>query len=86
MDEHLASVIWDELKRYINTVDRAEAAESLVGILVDNDFDAEDIKSAFGSDKEIKNALAQYMNNDEEEYEEDEYEEEEENEDDDWEN
>ena len=76
MDENLASTIWDELKRYINTVDRAEAAESLVSILIDNDADADDIKSAFAGDKDIKNALAQYINNDEEEYEE-EYEDEE---------
>lgn len=72
MDEQLASVIWDELKRYINTVDRADAAESIVSILVDNDFDADDIKTAFAGDKDIKNALSQYLNNDEEEYEEEE--------------
>ena len=71
MDEQLVSVIWDELKRYINTVDRAEAAESLVSILVDNDFDADDIKAAFAGDKEIKNAIAQYLDNNEEEFEED---------------
>ena len=70
MDEQLASVIWDELKRYINTVDRAEAAEALVSILIDNDADAEDIKSAFAGDKDIKNAVAQYLNDEEEEYEE----------------
>ena len=70
MDEQLASVIWDELKRYINTVDRSEAAESLVSILIDNDVDAEDIKSAFATDKDIKNALTHYINNDEEEVEE----------------
>lgn len=72
MDEQLASVIWDELKRYINTVDRADAAESIVSILVDNDFDTDDIKTAFAGDKDIKNALSQYLNNDEEEYEEEE--------------
>ena len=78
MDEQLASVIWDELKRYINTVDRAEAAESLVSILIDNDADADDIKSAFAGDKDIKNAVAQYLNDQEEEYEEeDEYDEDE---------
>ena len=75
MDADLASVVWDELKRYINTVDRAEAAEALVSILIDNDADAEDIKSAFSGDKDIKNAISQYLNDEEEEYEdeEDEY-------------
>ena len=76
MSEQLASVIWDELKRYINTVDRAEAAENLVSVLVDNDCDPEDIKDAFAGDKEIKNALAGYLNNDNEEEQEEDYEEE----------
>lgn len=72
MDEQLASVIWDELKRYINTVDRADAADSLVSILIDNDVAAEDIRDAFAGDKEIKHALANYINNeDKEEYDED---------------
>ena len=81
--EELASVIWEELKRYINTVDRADAAENLVGILVDNDFDPKDIKVAFGNDKDIKNALASYF---EEEEEEDDVDEEEDYYEDDWEN
>lgn len=70
MDHNLVSVIWDEIKRYINTVDRAEAAENLVGILIDNDVDAEDIRRAFVGDKDIKNALANYLGDEEEEYEE----------------
>jgi hypothetical protein len=77
MDEQLASVIWDELKRYINTVDRSEAAESLVSILIDNDASAEDIRSAFAGDKDIKNAIVQYLNDEEEEVEEEEYDEDE---------
>lgn len=80
MDHELASVIWDELKRYINTVDRAEAAENLVSILIDNDIDAEDIRAAFARDKDIKAALSNYLSNDA-----DDQEEEFENEDqDDW--
>jgi len=69
--EQLASVIWDELKRYINVVDRAEAAENLVSVLVDNDCDPVEIKSAFTGDLQIKNALSVYIDRDEEEYEED---------------
>ena len=83
MDEYLASVIWEELKRYINTVDRADAAENFIGILVDNDFDPKDIKSAFGNDKDIKNALTSYF---EEEEEEEEEEADEDYYEDDWEN
>lgn len=70
MSVDLANEIWTGLKRYINTVDRAEAAEDLVGILVDNDCDPEDIKDVFKGDNHIKNALAGYINNDTEEYEE----------------
>jgi hypothetical protein len=73
--EQLASVIWDELKRYINVVDRAEAAENLVSVLVDNDCDPEEIKSAFAGDNQIKNALSVYINRDDEEYIDEEYEE-----------
>lgn len=57
----LASELWGELKRYISTVDRDEAAETLVNILIDNDVDAEDIKTNFKGDTDIKRALAQYI-------------------------
>ncbi len=35
MSEHVAAEIWSELKRYVNTVDRNEAAETVVQILMD---------------------------------------------------
>ena len=73
MDVDLANEIWNGIKRYINAVDRAEAAEDFVGILVDNDVDPEDIKDTFKGDNHIKNALAGYINSDEEEYEEEEF-------------
>ena len=75
MNENLASIIWDELKRYINVVDRRDAAENLVNILIDNDCDPADIKTAFAGDSDIKSALAEYNNSDEEEYDEEEYDE-----------
>lgn len=88
MSEQIASVIWGELKRYINTVDRAEAAETVVQILMDNDSDVEDIREAFSGDRDIKAALTTYLDNDND-YAEDEEEEEEDtdyDEDEDWEN
>jgi hypothetical protein len=69
----LANEIWSELKRYINTVDRDEAAETLVAVLVDHDIDADDIRDAFKSDSEVKRALTSYLDDaddTEEEYEE----------------
>jgi hypothetical protein len=66
MSVELANEIWSELKRYVNTVDRAEAAETLVSVLIDNDVSADDIKSAFKSDTEIKRALTSYLKDHEE--------------------
>ena len=87
MSEAIASEIWGELKRFVNTVDHAEAAETVIQILMDNDSDVEDIRAAFKGDSDIKRALTAYLDNDkdyEAEDEEDELEEEEEDED--WEN
>ena len=50
MSVELSREIWTELKRYVNTVDRAEAAETLVSVLIDNDVDADQIKETFKSD------------------------------------
>ena len=76
MSVELSKEIWDELKRYVNTVDRDEAAETLVSVLIDNDADADDIKAVFKSDSEIKKALASYLKDhedadDDEDYDED---------------
>lgn len=67
MSVELANEIWSELKRYVNTVDRTEAAETMVSVLIDNDVSADDIKSAFKSDTEIKRALTSYLKDHEEE-------------------
>jgi hypothetical protein len=61
MSVELSKEIWDELKRYVNTVDRAEAAETLVSVLIDNDIDADEIKSTFKTDAEVKRALTSYL-------------------------
>ena len=66
MSVELASEIWSEIKRYVNSVDRNEAAETLVSVLIDNDVSAEEIKSAFKGDSDIKRALAEYLKEEEE--------------------
>ena len=63
MYSDIASEIWGELKRYVNTVDRAEAADVLVSLLIDHDEDAEDIREAFKGDSDIKRALVSYIDN-----------------------
>jgi len=83
----VASEIWSELKRYVNTVDRTEAAETIVSILIDNDCDVDDIKDTFKGEPDIKRALTAYLDNDKTyEDEEDDAEEEEDYHADDWEN
>ena len=79
MTTDVASEIWSELKRYVNVVDRMEAAESVVAILIDHDFDVEDILSSFKGDTDIKKAMTAYLDNDKDYAEEDDNEEEFEN-------
>jgi len=84
MSVELAKEIWDELKRHINVVDRDDAAETLVSVLIDNDVDAADIRSTFKSDSAVKAALASYVKDhadDQDDDEEDDYDDEEEDED-----
>jgi hypothetical protein len=74
MSVELAKEIWDELKRHVNVVDRDDAAETLVSVLIDNDCAADEIKSVFKTDSAVKAALAHYLKDhaDEEEDDEDE--------------
>jgi hypothetical protein len=88
MSVDLVKEVWSELKRHINSVDRAEAADTLVSVLVDNDVDVEDIRDTFKGDSEIKRAVTSYVKdhdmNDEEDDEEDEDDWEDEDEDEDY--
>ena len=79
MHSHIAAEIWGELKRYVNTVDREEAAETLVSILIDNDEDPEYIRDVFKGDADVKRALTNYL--DDNKFEEEEYDEEEDDDD-----
>jgi hypothetical protein len=89
MSETIASEIWGELKRFVNTVDRDEAAETVIQILMDNDSTVEDIRNAFKGDSDIKRALTTYLDNDKdyvEDEEEEEVEDDDYDEDENWEN
>ena len=61
MSVELSKEIWNEIKRYVNTVDRREAAETLVSVLIDNDVAADEIKVTFKSDAEVRRALTSYL-------------------------
>jgi len=70
MSVDLAAAVWEELKRYIGTLDRTEAADALVNLLVDSNFDSDEIRDAFRGDAEIKKALNAYISDQEDEDEE----------------
>jgi hypothetical protein len=71
------SEVWNMAKDSILSTDRDTVAENLVGILIDNDFSPNDIKSAFRGDYDVIAALKVYVDDagvfedeDESEYEE----------------
>lgn len=70
--------VWRALKHEIDETSLPDAAESLVSILIENDYETAEIKDVFRRDTEVVEALRSYNSQfeDEEEYEE--YEEEEE--------
>lgn len=61
MSVELSREIWDEIKRYVNTVDRSEAAETLISVLIDNDVAADEIRDTFKGDAEVRRALTHYL-------------------------
>ena len=64
--------VWEALASHIDLNERKDAADTLINLLIDNDFEAEDIKESFRGDKEISKALKYYAEqHDNEEYEED---------------
>ena len=67
MSVELSREIWDEIKRYVNTVDRSEAAETLISVLIDNDVAADDIRDTFKGDAEVRRALTSYLKDHEDE-------------------
>ncbi len=73
MELDLIQESWQELRKFINTMDRSDAAEGLVSVMIENGVAAEDIHTAFGSDKDIRSALSPYL--DDKDTEEDDYDE-----------
>ena len=71
MSVEVAHDLWNELRRFLSTPDRAEAADAVVAVLIDNDYDAEDIRAAFKGDKDIKQALESYLDDADEDIEDD---------------
>ena len=73
--------VWDALRTHIDLNDRSDAADPLVNLLIDNNYESDDIKEAFRGDKEVLTALKGYI----EEHDTEDYEEfEDEDQDEDW--
>ena len=61
MNLDFVAEVWDALRTHIDFNDRSDAADSLVNLLIDNNYEAEDIKDAFKGEKEVITALKEYM-------------------------
>ena len=61
MHSAVAAELWEELRRFVGGADRAEAAEILVSVLINNDEDPEHIRTAFKGDADIRAALEEYL-------------------------
>jgi len=61
MNLDFVAEVWDALRSHIDFNDRSEAADSLVNLLIDNNYEAEDIKDAFKGDKEMLTALKENL-------------------------
>ena len=73
MPVFMANEVWQEVKRYVQQVDRADAADALVSVLIDNDVSPEEIKDTFKGDSEVKRALQSYIDDHADEDDEDDY-------------
>jgi len=68
--------VWDALRLHIDSNERVEAADTLVTYLMENNYEASEIKTAFRGEKDIAKALTYYIDtHEEEEDEEDDYDE-----------
>jgi len=77
--------IWDSLKNHIDMNDRGDASDTIVNLLIENNYEPDDIKDAFRGDKDISVALKYYADqHDIQDSYEDEYDEPDHDHDDDW--
>jgi hypothetical protein len=53
--------LWTEFRRFMSPSDRVEAADILVAILIDNDYDVAEIRAAFRSDLDVRATLNSYI-------------------------
>jgi hypothetical protein len=76
--------VWRALKSEIDENSLPDAAESLVDVLIQNDYEASDIKAEFRRDVHVMDAVKAYIASQEDEEEEEYEEEDDEDYDDNW--
>jgi hypothetical protein len=59
-DINFVAEVWDTLRGHIDLNDRSDAADSLITLLIENNYEPDDIKDAFRGDKDIGIALKYY--------------------------
>jgi hypothetical protein len=57
MSLNFISEVWECLRFHLDPSERTLAAEDLINLLIDNDYEASEIKQAFSGDKDIISAL-----------------------------
>ncbi len=71
MSLNFVTEVWDALRTHIDFNERGDAADTLINLLIDNNYEVSDIKDSFKNDKEVLKALKGYTDqHDAEEYEE----------------
>ena len=77
MNLDFVAEVWDALRTHIDFNDRSDAADTLINLLIENNYETDDIKESFSGNKEMLKALKGYAEqhgseDDYEEYDEDE--------------
>ena len=60
MSLNFVAEVWEVLLSHIDFNERSDAADSLVNFLIENNYEADDIKDAFRGEKEISKALKNF--------------------------
>jgi len=66
MDIELHLQVWNELKEHIIDIDKQEAAEAFIRVIIEHGADADDI-AKYAIDAEIKSSLLEYTELEEDE-------------------
>lgn len=61
MNLSFTAEVWEALRSHIDFNERKDAADTLVNLLIENNYEADEIKEVFHGEKEILTALKDYI-------------------------